>query len=840
MNFPTQDIGLTTSLTPTTRDTAVQTQDNGTRVKGGFAETFAALPRTDAKRVTLAPVAAHDADPSELEADIEGSDPNEEGHDAPQSSDAGETSEQAINHKDNPRRATTSDMERAGEVSDVDVTETVSRPLPSASERLHGLARHQPDALPTGQSEDSDLSLALPAKNATVRKLTDVNHQRSLAPARAPTLSLDAAHVSLPQGRSTDTNTATLISTGKTGRGPERVSLSTTSPLQPAPATGSLGREAQELPSLKETTDAPIAQLPSILRPVRHDADTVPENGTYGRTSFPLDTNASNAADISGTPRLFRSQGSIPFEDTPAIDQPRSTQSPAASSYSDNTADAQVKHTAQTSDQHDPDAAAPSKEAPNAQQDGRVTPVPVTSQTTAEIIAPASGRSSKLRSPQPQNEEARSTEPRPLETLQTKSTPPLLQTGIRSDQLDESIHPKIPKTHTSDATVHGQMLGRQIPSNTSDPIPSDDQAASIVSNAPRKTAAHQVAQVPEKAQLKSSDGRSTTQVATPLFAESGVIPPASNATPQVAAPIRQQPDGTRHDMTHNTARGIQKPVETTPITSEVTAPTNQGPHIAKTNAPTPPIPGVQIGVAKSIPPAPIKPDTQTPNVEVRVRAGDGTPAPVIQAAGVAPTLPPTEPNNWARAVPALPHGAFSTEQRGAAEPTISLLTPSDSVELFHWDPARQLTPQTSIQHALRTDMMPQITRQMAEALPLAAQRPVEIALSPAELGRVRMSVSADDGSIVVSILAERPETLDLMRRHIDQLGSTFRSMGYEQITFAFGQGADTHDHAATDDTAPNSGGSTSPAASDDPTATQVAPETLDPLRAETTGVDIRL
>jgi flagellar hook-length control protein FliK len=53
---------------------------------------------------------------------------------------------------------------------------------------------------------------------------------------------------------------------------------------------------------------------------------------------------------------------------------------------------------------------------------------------------------------------------------------------------------------------------------------------------------------------------------------------------------------------------------------------------------------------------------------------------------------------------------------------------------------------------------------------------------------VRMTVVSDDTTITVNIIAERSDTLDLMRRHIDQLGQTFRSLGYDQINFEFGQG----------------------------------------------------
>jgi len=81
-----------------------------------------------------------------------------------------------------------------------------------------------------------------------------------------------------------------------------------------------------------------------------------------------------------------------------------------------------------------------------------------------------------------------------------------------------------------------------------------------------------------------------------------------------------------------------------------------------------------------------------------------------------------------------------------------------------------------------------MARQMAEALQRLPDKPVEIALNPRELGRVRMSISAAEAGITVNVLAERPETLDLMRRNIEQLTVEFEAIGYSNINFAFAEG----------------------------------------------------
>lgn len=68
-------------------------------------------------------------------------------------------------------------------------------------------------------------------------------------------------------------------------------------------------------------------------------------------------------------------------------------------------------------------------------------------------------------------------------------------------------------------------------------------------------------------------------------------------------------------------------------------------------------------------------------------------------------------------------------------------------------------------------------------------KPVEITLNPQELGKVRMALSTTEVGVTVVILSDRPETLDLMRRNIDQLAQEFRNLGYESTNFQFGEEA---------------------------------------------------
>ncbi len=120
----------------------------------------------------------------------------------------------------------------------------------------------------------------------------------------------------------------------------------------------------------------------------------------------------------------------------------------------------------------------------------------------------------------------------------------------------------------------------------------------------------------------------------------------------------------------------------------------------------------------------------------------------------------------------------------------------EPVEEFQLDLRPHIASAGTSQNALmphRHEMPGHIPQQLAQAMHRNPDRPVEIALNPAELGRVRMTLTASETGIVVSILADRPETLELMRRNINDLSESFSDLGYEDIAFAFGQNENPSD-----------------------------------------------
>ena len=72
---------------------------------------------------------------------------------------------------------------------------------------------------------------------------------------------------------------------------------------------------------------------------------------------------------------------------------------------------------------------------------------------------------------------------------------------------------------------------------------------------------------------------------------------------------------------------------------------------------------------------------------------------------------------------------------------------------------------------------------------------VEVALQPEDLGRVRLSFTVAEAGLTVTVQAERPETLEMLRRHIDLLGTDLRERGFGDVSFEFGRqnGGDARD-----------------------------------------------
>jgi hypothetical protein len=84
----------------------------------------------------------------------------------------------------------------------------------------------------------------------------------------------------------------------------------------------------------------------------------------------------------------------------------------------------------------------------------------------------------------------------------------------------------------------------------------------------------------------------------------------------------------------------------------------------------------------------------------------------------------------------------------------------------------------------------QVAAQISAALGRTSDGATEFALSPEELGHVRLRLEPDAANpdrMVVMISFERPETLDLFRRHAGELAEAIRAAGYSGADIGFEQ-----------------------------------------------------
>jgi flagellar hook-length control protein FliK len=79
--------------------------------------------------------------------------------------------------------------------------------------------------------------------------------------------------------------------------------------------------------------------------------------------------------------------------------------------------------------------------------------------------------------------------------------------------------------------------------------------------------------------------------------------------------------------------------------------------------------------------------------------------------------------------------------------------------------------------------------QIVQAMTSSRTGTIELALQPVELGRVVIEMRPTDGHLAVELTAERPETLELLRRHADQLLRDLREAGYAEVSLDFNGGA---------------------------------------------------
>jgi hypothetical protein len=98
--------------------------------------------------------------------------------------------------------------------------------------------------------------------------------------------------------------------------------------------------------------------------------------------------------------------------------------------------------------------------------------------------------------------------------------------------------------------------------------------------------------------------------------------------------------------------------------------------------------------------------------------------------------------------------------------------------------------------------------QIVQAIGSGGAQVTELRLAPEELGHVRIDMRHEGERLVMVVSAERPETLDLLRRHAPDLVADLRTTGHQGLDLSFGRWS-----------GPSSDERTAAVATDEPTPT---------------------
>lgn len=260
-----------------------------------------------------------------------------------------------------------------------------------------------------------------------------------------------------------------------------------------------------------------------------------------------------------------------------------------------------------------------------------------------------------------------------------------------------------------------------------------------------------------------------TQVAGARLAAQA--PNGQSAAPATAAPVEAQPP-TRSSQ-------IQASVPAAPPDPRVT-PSPQASHTAADTA------ALASGQAQ---PAAAAPRFGSEYRHIRGGdAADGTRTPLTS--GTAPARPPAPATPVQPSLAAAQTTPFADAALASADPLAETLTAALHATEGSARGLDQSSPPVQTTASARPEIARDIARQIAPSITAAADGSVDIALSPKELGHVRMSLSVSESGVTLFVSGERAETIELMRRHADDLTAAFREMGYENIAFSFGSGGD--------------------------------------------------
>lgn len=194
--------------------------------------------------------------------------------------------------------------------------------------------------------------------------------------------------------------------------------------------------------------------------------------------------------------------------------------------------------------------------------------------------------------------------------------------------------------------------------------------------------------------------------------------------------------------------------------------------------------------------------TMPPAALVQIVAGS-PPEPIL---GILPRRTDITAAHQTAAAPP-PPDAPSGDDTPLATLTTTPANPTEAVEILHAENAIQDAPAPDTPRIAppRPDGPPvlrHVAQQLADRLPAADALGFDLRLDPEELGRVRLTLTTHEGASLLLVHADRPETLDLLRRHISLLEGELRSQGHEGLSLRFSGGGAQHGNGGAEPGAP--------------------------------------
>ncbi len=180
------------------------------------------------------------------------------------------------------------------------------------------------------------------------------------------------------------------------------------------------------------------------------------------------------------------------------------------------------------------------------------------------------------------------------------------------------------------------------------------------------------------------------------------------------------------------------------------------------------------------------------NVALSPQAAD---SPTLQAplADITPPQQSAEPASI-RSSPAMtpkptPDAAVTPNPPPASSDQTLLQPPPDQLPPRANPALQPISPHQTVQtQALLPSLATAVPAQFLHHAAAAAKTGgVDVLLQPEELGHVKFQIQQHGETVRILLSAERPETLDLLRRHSDQLLQEFRQSGFSQASLNFGQ-----------------------------------------------------